>query len=450
MQFSSFVREIIKLSWPTVILTLSQLGMGTVDTLISARVSLHDLAGVALGTAIWSPLVLCISAVISILTVMNTQFYARQNLKNATSMFQQATLIAIFLGIIAMAIPASAFLWLPYIGAAPDTTNIAIDYLLYASPSLFCATLFQCLRSDLEARKLVKPAMYALLGGFIINIPVNLLCVFGLFEWSGMGGAGCGLATSFSFALMSCILYLYWQKHRSHDKVKVRIDFKQIKHFLRLGIPLGAMTFMEIGMFSLITLYIARFGTEALAAHQIVMNFTSLTFMLPMSVASILSLLIAEQIAHNADARRLQTLILAGLSVGGGCIMVSSTFIAVFPEFLASLYAQDQQVIQIASLLLILAAVYQIFDALQSLLVGMLKGLHLTAQPFWIMGIGAWLFCFPVGMILTEYFVQQGILPVQGFYWGLLIGLPFICASLYWLWHIKINLLFPVNKLQSL
>jgi MATE family multidrug resistance protein len=424
------LKEILTLSWPILFMTLAQLGMGIVDTIVSSLSSTTDVAAIGLGTAIWSPILLSATAIISALTIINAGLYSANKIAEAANTFIHSIVICIILSSLIIIFLCNTNVWIGFFVQEKVVQTTTIDYLLFVSPSILFASFFQVLRSDLEANKIVKTSMNVYIFGLIINIPLSLFFALGLGTFTGYGAAGCGIATSIAFLVMTIIQYRAWKKNTNHlwSSLKWRNDlfFKLIK----LGTPMGASTAMEIGMFSVVTLMIAKYGIEILAAHQITMSITSTIFAIPIAIASALTILIASK-KGNLKVTELRKISKIGLILGLSCILITSSITIVFSSNLMGLYTADINVVRFGVIFVTWACIYQIFDMFQAVFIGILRGLEDTTIPFVYMLLSSWVIAIPSGYFIANYGYEKGELSAAGFYQGLLIGLVCVCIALY-------------------
>lgn len=421
-----YLNEIIHLVLPILLMTLAQLGMGVVDTVVSSLSSTTDVAAIGLGTAIWNPIFFSTTSMLSALTIVNSGYYAQQQNEKSETAFVQSVIISLAISAIIILFLCYSNLWLDYFVAEEKIKKITSVYLLFIAPSILFVTLFQLFRSDLEAQKCVKNTMAIYILGLLINIPLSLFFALGFGAFSGYGAVGCGIATSIAFFFMMLFQYLVWKKKAKHRHIKWKYDFQVLKDLIKLGLPMGASTAMEIGMFSVVTLLIAYYGEAVLAGHQITMSITSTIFSIPISIASALTILIARE-REVGNKKSIKSIALTGLVIGFICILTTSTITIYFSKSVVGWYTKETVVIKFAILFILWACIYQIFDMFQAVSIGILRGFSDTAKPFVYMLVSSWLVAIPVGYGLSHYIYKSPI----GFYQGLLVGLFVVCIALY-------------------
>jgi MATE family multidrug resistance protein len=254
-----------------------------------------------------------------------------------------------------------------------------------------------------------------------------------------LGGLGCAWATLVTVAFN--LLALLWWMRRSpvyrsswpfaHFEPP---HWPQIKSLLKLGLPIGVTYFAEASAFSLIALLIAEFGSTQMAAHQIALNFTSLVFMVPLSLGLALLTRVGQSLgAGNPVLARYQAWV--GVALGLGFAMVSATLMALFSQQIAGAYTSDAAVIALTAQLLMLAALFQLSDATQVVTSCAIRGYKVTRSPMVIHLTAFWVFSLPLGYILGlapawSPWAPAQALAAQGFWIALVLGLTVAALGL--------------------
>ena len=207
-----------------------------------------------------------------------------------------------------------------------------------------------------------KPLMVIALLSLGLNVIVNSLLVFGTLGFPRLGGLGCAWATLITVAF-NLVALLWWMQRASAYRATWPLDrfeaphWPQIKSLLKLGLPIGITYFAETSAFSLIALLIAEFGSTQMAAHQIALNFTSLVFMVPLSLGLALLTRVGQSLgAGDPVLARYQAWV--GVALGLGFAALSATLMALFSRQIASAYTSDAAVIALTAQLLMLAAIF--------------------------------------------------------------------------------------------
>ncbi|PVZ69476.1 MATE family efflux transporter [Pelagibaculum spongiae] len=431
---------LLKLTLPILITQLAQQGMALVDTIMAGRFSAQDLAGIATGAGIWVPLWLLVMGICMATTPSVAQLNGANKRGEIAPLVQQMLWISIPLGILSGLI--LYFLNQPImnlLGVSPEIAAPAGQYMQAVAFGVPITIAAQPLRFLSEGMGVIRPIMQASLLAFLINIPLDYLFVFGFADIEGMGGPGCGWATSilmtFSAALWLRNIYRHHNLAPLNFSLKLPApDWPQIKHQFQVGFPIGSSIFFEISIFSLVTLLLGRLGAITVAANQIAFSATGTLFMIPLSLSMALTIRIGhllgqgkQQVAYKLGWQ--------GIMTTACWMMASILLIVVFSENIAQFYSEDIQVIALASSLLLYAAMFQLSDGIQVASAGVLRGYKDTAFTMKATMLAYWVIGLPLGYWLA---FKQGYLAV-GFWYGLIAGLT-VAACL---------LLYRVKKVSS-
>lgn len=269
----------------------------------------------------------------------------------------------------------------------------------------------------------MKPAMIIALLANVINIFGNWILIFGKLGFPALGLAGAAWSTFISRVFMASAMIIYVMKNEKFKDYDVNFHFRGlnlavIKKIIQLGIPSGFQNFFEVGAFSIAVIMIGWIGANELAAHQIALNLASITFMIVLGISQASSIRVGYAMGER-DVKKIRRAGFTAIALGAGIMVFSGITFIVLNHFLPSLYINDQNVIDIASGLLIIAALFQLSDGIQAVGIGVLRGLTDIKGPTIITFTAYWLISLPVAYLLAFIF-NQG---VYGVWVGLLIGL---------------------------
>ena len=405
---------------------MSYMLMGATDTLIAGRASSADLAGLAVGNAFSTTLWMFVSGVIFSVTPIVAQLYGAKKFTEIGKKVREILWIALFLGLSICLILMNMGLFLNLLPIEEGITSISTEYLKAVSVGYAFITIFTCLRCYSEGMTLAKPVFYIAFGGMLLNIPLDLMFVYGWFGAPKLGGVGCGYATTIvSFVMMiALILYIYISKH--YKKTKLFSDYSPpsvdtTKEVFKLGFPIGFGIFIELSMFSGAAIILGILGETVVASHSIAINIASLFFMVPLSIglasATRVGNLIGEQNPRQAKVASYATIYMCILGA-----VINSVIIIVFRTSLVGIYTTDLLVIDLAVSLLIFAAIFQIPDGIQMGALGGLRGYKDTFIPMILLFISYWIFAMPIGYYLTNTGFNKP-LGAAGMWYGMIIGL---------------------------
>jgi multidrug resistance protein, MATE family len=291
----------------------------------------------------------------------------------------------------------------------PAVANLAIPYMKALAVGLFPLLLYFAVRRCIQAMNMVRPIAFALVTANLINLLFNWVLIYGKWGAPAMGVVGSGWSTALARVYMAAVLvgYLFWYdwRHRTELlKTPVEIDLRRIRRLLALGFPAAMQMTLEISVFATVTALIGRLGAVPLASHQIALNTVAFTYMVPLGISSAAAVRVGQAIGRRDPLRAWHAGDTA-IFLGAAFMALCSIGLLVFPRAIARIYTPDATVIRTTVLLLAAGAAFQLFDGLQTVATGALRGAGDTRTPmfchftaYWIIGLplGAWL-CFSRG-----------------------------------------------------
>lgn len=425
-------KALTSLALPMIVTQLSQMGMGVADAIMAGRVSPADLAGVALGGNLFWPLMLFMSGVIMALTPAVSQLHGARREAEVAAVVRQALWLALVGGGIAFLLLGYSEEALVFVGVDPAAIPIAVDYINALRWGMPPVLGYFTLRYLCEGMSWTTPAMAIALVALLLKVPLNLLFIHGAFGYPGLGGAGCGWSSAlvmwFELAAMLVVVLATRMRRIGLFSSFSRPDPREIMRLVRLGLPIGATMFFEMAIFSLMTLLIGRLGVDAVAAHQIASNVGGITYMIPMSVGMAATI----RVGFNVGAGNLVRARVAGTVAIGSSVLFAlfaASLVLLFRDAIPLLYTSDPGVLKVATQLLLLIAIYQIFDDGQATIIGVLRGYKDTRIPLIVTLLAYWAFSLPVGAVLG-FGLHAPALGVSGFWLGLILGLVLVAIVL--------------------
>ena len=427
MPFIIESKKIIKLSIPLFIAQFAQVAMGFVDTVMAGGVSATDMAAVAIASSIWLPCILFGVGVLMAIVPLTAQAHGANDLVEIPKTGQQGLYLALLLSLPIAVILFNAGMLMNIMEIEALLASITVQYLyamIFAIPAFL---IFQALRSYIEGLSLTKPAMVIGFLGLLINIPLNWMFVYGELGAPALGGAGCGVATAIVYWIMAITLALYalYTKKLQHYPLFKQFTQPDAKHLLmitKLGVPVAIAIFFEVTIFAAIAILVAPLGANVVASHQIAINFSSMIFMLPMSIANAVSIRVGFNLGqkNNMGAKQASY---AGLAIGLGLSIFTAITSIIFKEQIAMLYSHNQEVITLAVVLILLSAIYQCVDAIQVVAAGALRGYKEMTAIFTRTFISYWIVGLPLGYVLGMTDLLTEPLGAIGFWIGITVGL---------------------------
>lgn len=422
------VGRLTRLALPIMLTQLSQMGMGVADTIMAGRVSAADLAGVALGGNLFWPFLMFVTGILMSITPSVSQLHGSGRQRDAGEVVRQAVWIALVGGGALILLLWNAEPIYHAIGVDPIAIPISVGYLHALSFGVLPILGYFALRLMCEGMSWTLPAMAIAVSALLLKIPLNFLFIYGYEDFGvpAMGGVGCGWSAAIVMTYQVVIMAVVVAYSRMRvTGVFARFSLpnaKEIWRLIRLGVPIGASTFLEFSMFSVMTLLIGRLGVDSVAAHIIASNVGGLTFMIPLALGMAGSIRVGYNVgAGDLDAARRSGRVVIGISALFAVVAAAAVFFG--REFVAGLYSNDASVTLLAGELLLFVAFYQLFDDTQVTAIGALRGFKDTRAPMVVAAFAYWGIGFPVSVTLGFGFLGAPELGVHGFWWGLSVGL---------------------------
>ena len=406
------LRELLYLAGPIMGAQLATTGMTFVDTSMAGQYSAMDLAAIALGSSIWMPVYLLIRGILMAITPTVAHLYGARQTGEIGGQVRQGLWIALLMSLLALGFIYKSDVVLQWLQVEPEMAAKTLEYLKALAWGIPAICLFQALTCYCEGMGKTKPSMVFSFIALALNIPLNYVLIYGKFGFPELGGVGCGYATAVCFWVMFLMMAGYTMLGQQHRKIGLfdhwdLPSLSIISSQLKLGIPIGLAIFFEASIFSVVALLIGKLGAIVVAGHQIALNFTSLAFMVPMSLAMGLTIRVGqalgagktEQAAYSSYAGIATTLVSA---------TVSASVMLFLPGVVTSIYTQNSEVAILAAQLLVYAALFQYADGIQIAANGALRGYKDTRVPMAMILFACWGVALPLGYILglTDWIVE--------------------------------------------
>ncbi len=413
-------RPLLALALPICGAQLAQAGMSVADVMMTGRLSATDLAAVSVGSSLWLPLMLFMTGTLMGLTPIVAQLLGGRRLTEIRPNVHQALWVALVLGIAAAALLWFAVQPIFVLMAVPEeVASRSAAYLAAVAFGMPGAALFQALRAFSDGMNHTRPSLWISLIGLAVNIPSNYVLIHGgdgltalfgdgLPAWvqalPALGALGCGIATALSLWTMCLAMALYTRRASAYREVSLWHSptpprLKMIGELLHVGVPIGVAIFVEVTLFTVIALLIASLGEITVAAHQVALNYTSILFMLPLSLSMALTVRVGNTLGQGrpALARQVATF---GIAASVMVALLNSALLWFTAQPVIALYTHDAAVQRLALSLVLLAMIFQLSDSLQVNLAGALRGYRdtriimlITLASYWLVGLagGHWL-----------------------------------------------------------
>ncbi|MFD1335068.1 MATE family efflux transporter [Oceanobacillus iheyensis] len=398
--------------------------MSFFDTMMSGQFSASDLAGVAIGSSLWVPILTGINGIVLSITPIIAHLIGAKNKQDIPQVIQQGIYLSFALSIIIIVIGGLALdPILQAMSLEKEVQHIAKYYLITLGTGIVPLFLFHTIRSFMDGLGQTRSSMIIILISLPINVTLNYILIFGKFGIPAFGGVGAGIATSLTYWIISGISI--FMIHRVYPfrsyKIFQKVFPPTLSYWwdqLKIGLPIGLAIFFETSIFSAVTLLMSDYNTNTIAAHQAAMNFAGLLYMLPLSVGMALTIAVGFEVG----AKRLQdakSYTYMGI-VGGLLIAIFAGIILyTFDDIVAKLYNSDPQVIELTKQFIIFAIFYQLADAIGAPIQGALRGYKDVNMTLVIALISYWIIGLPIGYVLANYTALEPF----GYWVGIIVGL---------------------------
>ena len=422
------VRALVRLAVPIVAMQVGMMLMSVVDTIFVGHVSARELAAAALGGLYTIGLFnFCLGVVWAVDPLVSQALGARDPAAAALGV-QRGLVLAAVMGVVATALCVPAEWVYRALREPPDVIPRAVSFVHISAPSLVPMLLFVALRQSLVAMKRTSALVAVVVLSNLLNAGLDWVLVFGHWGLPAMGAPGSALATTITrflglFALLVIARRALEPMLRPWRKEALALG--PLLRTFQIGLPIGAQNSVEFTTFAAISVFAGWFGAEAVSGHQVAINLASLMFMVPLGIGSASSVLVGHAIGEQdmAHARRVAA---SALAVGAGYMALSACVLLALPGMFASAYTSVPGVVAVAALLIPIAGVFQVFDGLQVVSAGVLRGAGDTRAPLVSNVLGFWL----VGMPVSLWLGFKGGLGVVGLWWGFVAGLAVVAAFL--------------------
>jgi len=445
--FRSELRPTLRLALPLILAEIGWMSMVIVDTMMVGRLpySAEAIGAVSIASSLFIVFAFFGEGLlIGLDTLVSQSFGAGHREDCHTSLLNGIYLsfaIAPFLAIPVWILPN----YFERFGVTQPVAVLAAPYMRTLSAGLIPLLLYFAVRRTLQGMNMVRPIAFALVTANLINFLGNYVLIFGHFGFHAYGVTGSGIATCISRTYLALVLviYLLWYDARHKTellKTPVQPDLARIRQLIALGFPAALQLTAEVSVFALVAALIARLGAIAQAGHQIALNTVAFTYMIPLGISSAAAVRVGQALGRRSptDARNAgNTAILLGAS-----FMASmSVALLVFPRIIARIYTTDETVIHSATILLMAGAAFQLFDGIQTVATGALRGTGDTRTPMLCHFSAYWLIGLPLGAYLC-FRRNWGAL---GLWIGLSLSLILIGILLLLFWRRRVRQLLSTS-----
>ena len=432
----------VRLALPVVTAQVGLMAMGVVDTLMVGRVSAEALAAVALGNLFFLFFAFPASGTLMVMDPIVAQAVGARDDEGVARGVQRGLIISVALSVVVSLLLLPVRQMLQLLHQPPALVPIATSYVLVSILGVVPFLAFTVLRQTLQAVGAARLIVWVIVGANLTNLALNWIFIYGHFGSPAMGAVGSAWATCVSRWLMAILLLVRGWPALRRTLVPWRAATQHLaplRAVLRLGLPIGLHQGLELGVFAAIGVLMGVLGTTEMAAHQIAINLASLTFMVPLGIGAAAAVRVGHA-AGAGDVSGARESARAALFCGAGFMVAAAIVLLSIPTMIAHLYTRDVPVLALAAALIPIAGVFQVFDGIQAVCAGVLRGLGDTSSAFVINLTGFWLAGFP----LSVYLGFHTSLRALGLWWGLVAGLGVVAVLL--LLRVRYRLARPIRR----
>jgi MATE family multidrug resistance protein len=424
----------LRLAIPVVIAELGWTAMATVDTLMVGRLSAEAIGAVALGSAVFFAVAIFGMGLLLGLDTLISQAYGRGDRRDCQRSLVHGIYLAFLLSLPLTAVLFGVIRWLPGFGIEPRVLALTLPYLRPVGFSLLPLLLYAASRRYLQATGHERVVMVVFIAANLLNAAVNWTLIFGKLGLPALGVVGAAWATFLSRCFMATALLVsivYFD--RLHDRLLFRvplsIEWARLRRLLHLGVPAALQITLEVGLFSMATALAGRLPAASLAAHQIAMTVASTTFMVPYGIAAAAAVRVGYAVGRH-DPAGVERSGWTAIGLGVSFMASAALCLFLFPRAIIAFFTTDVSVLGVGVSLLSVAALFQLFDGLQVVSIGVLRGLGDTRTPMFAALVGYWVLGLPSGYALA-FPLGFG---VSGLWVGMLVGLFAVGVGLLGVW----------------
>ncbi|QQE74353.1 MATE family efflux transporter [Brevibacillus composti] len=418
------VRQFLTVVLPILVTQLALFSMTFFDTVMSGQASPVDLAGVAIGSSLWTPIQAGLTGILLAVTPMVAQMVGAMRKDQVPFTVMQAMYLSVVIAVGVVIVGALALgPVLNGMSLETEVRHIAFYYLVAISLGIIPLFLYTVIRCYIDALGMTRVTMVITLASLPINVALNYVLIFGYLGFPRLGGIGAGLASAITYWIITLIsLYVV---HRVEPFAEYgifrkffRVSLASWKELLRLGVPIGFAIFFEVSIFAAVTLLMSQFNTTTIAAHQAAMNFASFLYMVPMSISMALTIVVGFEVGAQRyrDARQY-----GYMGIGGALVMASLCAVGLFffTEQVAGFYTNDPGVLDLAQHFLMYSILFMLSDAVAAPIQGILRGYKDVTVTFGVALVSYWVIGLPLGYVLANYTAMAAF----GYWVGLIAGL---------------------------
>jgi len=386
--------DIYRLAWPVLVAQLAVMAYAVIDTMMAGRYATEDLAAVGIGASIYVSIFVSLMGVLLAVSPIVAQLLGGGRYAEVGEQVRQGmwlTLALTLLSIVVLRFPE------PFLALSSPEAAVADkvrSYLAIAAWGAPASLAFRLFASYTTAVSLPRVMMGLNLAGLLLKVPLAWALVFGHLGVSAMGAAGCALSTAIVNWIICIAAWVWCARAPAYARYRVFAHWSWPRmrdqlHLAALGAPIGLTFLVDVTAFTFMALFIARLGAVNSAAHQIAGNVAAVMYMLPLALGNGVGVLVAQAVGgrHYEVARSTG---LTGVALAAGLGLIVAVVVIAGVSAVTVIYTEDGAVRGVAATLLVLVAVYHVFDAIQAVTVSALRGYKRAVVPMAISAMSLW------------------------------------------------------------
>jgi MATE family, multidrug efflux pump len=426
---------------PLVLAEVGWMSMGIVDTVMVGRLpnSAVAIGATGLGQSLYHSVAIFGGGLLLGMDTFVAHAFGREDIQDARHSLVNGVFIALLLTPILM---LGVSFWpalMRRFGISPELVEPMRPFLQALNWGSLPLLGYFALRRYLQAVNVVRPITFALVSANLVNALGNWALIYGHLGFPSMGITGSGWSTCLARVYMVAVLlitlaYVESKRDAAGWRGMIRVELARVSALLRLGAPAATQILLEISAFAGATALCAKLGPVPLSGHEIALNCASFTFMVPLGISSAAAVRVGQNLGRRdpLGARRAGW---SAIMMGCGFMACAGLVFVSFPRFIARLFSPDPQVVRMGASLLLVAAAFQLFDGLQTVATGALRGTGDTKTPMLANLVAYWFIGLPLGYVLC-FRVGWGAV---GIWIGLCLGLIIIGTALLIAWHRRLR-----------
>jgi MATE family multidrug resistance protein len=428
------VRPLLTLAAPVILAEVGWMAMGLVDTIMVGRLGPAAIGAAGMGSSVFTAIVIFGMGLMLGLDTFVSRAYGARRLDECLAWLHQGVWLGVIVGPLLMGVTWLAVMTLDAWGLHPQIRVLVEPYLRVISLGALPLLVYAGFRRYLQALHVVKPVMFALLTANIVNAGVNWVLIYGHLGFPAMGVEGSAWATTLARVYMAAFLYIairivHRRRGDAHPHVPLGVDLARMRRLIALGLPAASQLALEVGGFAAGTALAGRLDPVSSGGHQIAINLAGLAFMVPLGLASASAVRVGHALGAG-DPLRAKRAGWTALAIGCLLMIALGTLLLAFREPLLRIFTDDDRLIAIGVQLLAIAAAFQLFDGVQAVATGVLRGAGDTRTPVFFNVLGYWVLGLPLGYALCFRYGWG----VVGLWVGLSAGLILVAIALTIAW----------------